>query len=450
MTQSWKIHHAFFIRLLVLLVLLGSCIVLFQKQLYYTLFGFVFFGILLTLEMYYFIRNAFLFYDKTITAILQQDYSASYSDAYKTGNYSKLHQLYETLKERRNEQTSKELVYRTILNNIDSGVLILEKKDAEWGIFLMNDYFSNQFTVPKVSKWHYLKKQIPSFCSAIEQFDFQEVKTSVQIRANADAEFQTFRLQASLSKSYNTEYYIIFLDSIQKVIEKKEKEAWINLMKVISHELLNSLTPIRSLSQNLQEIVDQDALSSEDLEDIRLSLSTIINRSDHLQFFVDNYRKLAMLPSPQKEKTALLSLVKSCVDTMMPLFKTHGISVHNKIDFDRWLYVDRNQLEQVILNLLTNSMYALTGDSTDSKVIELSASVANNRLFIVISDNGAGIEKEIQDKIFLPFFTTRKEGAGIGLTLSKNIIEAHGGYLNYQRDSTHTTFVISLIEKENS
>ena len=135
---------------------------------------------------------------------------------------------------------------------------------------------------------------------------------------------------------------------------------------------------------------------------------------------------------------------------MMPLFKTHGISVHNKIDFDRWLYVDRNQLEQVILNLLTNSMYALTGDSTDSKVIELSASVANNRLFIVISDNGAGIEKEIQDKIFLPFFTTRKEGAGIGLTLSKNIIEAHGGYLNYQRDSTHTTFVISLIEKENS
>ena len=80
--------------------------------------------------MYYFIRNAFLFYDKTITAILQQDFSASYSDAYKTGNYSKLYQLYETLKERGNEQTSKELVYRTILNNIDSGVLILEKKEG--------------------------------------------------------------------------------------------------------------------------------------------------------------------------------------------------------------------------------------------------------------------------------------------------------------------------------
>ncbi len=450
MTQSWKIYNAFFIRLLVLLVLLGSCILLFQKQRYYTLFGFAFFGILLALEMYYFIRNAFLFYDKTITAILQQDYSASYSDAYKTGNYSKLYQLYETLKERGNEQTSKELVYRTILNNIDSGVLILEKKDTEWGIFLMNDYFSNQFTVPKVSKWHYLKKQIPSFCSAIEQFEFQEVKTSVQIRANADAEFQTFRLQASLSKSYNTEYYIIFLDSIQKVIEKKEKEAWINLMKVISHELLNSLTPIRSLSQNLQEIVDQDDLSSEDLEDIRLSLSTIINRSDHLQFFVDNYRKLAMLPSPQKKTNSLQGLVQSCIYTMMPLFKSHGISVHNNIDFDYLLHVDRKQLEQVILNLLTNSMYALTGDSTNSKVIELSASVANNRLFIVISDSGAGIEKEIQDKIFLPFFTTRKEGAGIGLTLSKNIIEAHGGYLNYQRDSALTTFVISLIEGENS
>lgn len=449
MTKSWKIYNAFFIRLLLVLVLIGISTLLFQKQLYYSLFCSLSIVALLIVEMFYFIKNAFLFYDKTISAILQNDFSASYSEAYKTGNYSKLYQLYETLKNRENEQTSKEIVYRTILNNSDSGILILEKANDDWGIFLMNDYFSNQFTVPKVSKWHYLKKQIPSFCSAIEQFGFQEVKTSVQIRTSTDNEFQTFRLQASRSKSYTTEYYIIFLDSIQKVIEKKEKEAWINLMKVISHELLNSLTPIRSLSQNLQDIVSQEDLTTEDLDDIRLSLTTIINRSDHLQFFVDNYRKLAMLPSPQKEKTALQSLVQSCIDTMLPLFKSHGITLRNTIDFDQWIWVDRKQLEQVIVNLFTNSMYALSDDATDRKEVEISASVADNRVFIVISDSGAGIEKEIQDKIFLPFFTTRKEGAGIGLTLSKNIVEAHGGYLNFQRDSRHTTFVISLIEGEN-
>lgn len=448
MTKSLKLYTAFFIRLLLLLVITISCFFLFQQQLYYSLFCSISIVALLLVELFYFIKNAFLFYDKTISAILQNDFSASYSDAYKSGNYSKLYELYETLKNREKELTSKEIVYRTILNNIDSGVLILEKAENDWRIFLMNDYFSNQFTVPKVSKWHYLKKQIPSFCSAIEQFGFQEVKTSVQIRINSDNDYQTFRLQASLSKSYNTEYYIIFLDSIQKVIEKKEKEAWINLMKVISHELMNSLTPIRSLSQNLQEIVSQESLTQEDFDDIRLSLSTIITRSDHLQFFVDNYRKLAMLPSPQKEKVSLLSLTTSCITTMVPLFKTHGITLYNKIDFDRWLFIDRKQMEQVILNLLTNSMYALSDDTAERKEIEISASVAHNRVFIIISDSGSGIEKEIQDKIFLPFFTTRKEGAGIGLTLSRNIVEAHGGYLNFQRDSSHTTFMISLIEGE--
>lgn len=448
MTKSLKLYTAFFIRLLLVLAIVISCFFLFQKQLYYSFFcGICLVGLLL-LELFYFIKNAFLFYDKTISAILQNDFSASYSDAYKTGNYRKLYELYETLKNQKNEMTSKEIIYRTILNNIDSGVLILEKAENDWRIFLMNDYFSNQFTVPKVSKWHYLKKQIPSFCSAIEQFGFQEVKTSVQIRINSDNDYQTFRLQAALSKSYDTEYYIIFLDSIQKVIEKKEKEAWINLMKVISHELMNSLTPIRSLSQNLQEIISQESLTQEDFDDIRLSLSTIINRSDHLQFFVDNYRKLATLPSPQKKTNSLQALVQSCVYTMMPLFKTHGISVLNNIDFDYLLHVDRKQMEQVILNLLTNSMYALSDDTTERKEIEISASVAHNRVFITISDSGSGIEKEIQDKIFLPFFTTRIEGAGIGLTLSRNIVEAHGGYLNFQRDSSHTTFIISLIEGE--
>ena len=106
--------------------------------------------------------------------------------------------------------------------------------------------------------------------------------------------------------------------------------------------------------------------------------------------------------------------------------------------------VDSLQMEQVLINLLTNSLYALEGN--DEKIIEISAEQKNKRLFISISDSGIGIDAEIEDKIFLPFFTTRKEGAGIGLTLSKNIIEAHGGYLNYQMDDNKTRFIICLVE----
>jgi nitrogen fixation/metabolism regulation signal transduction histidine kinase len=251
-------------------------------------------------------------------------------------------------------------------------------------------------------------------------------------------------MQTSKSKTFNQEYYIILLDSIQKVIEKKEKEAWINLMKVISHELLNSLTPIRSLSQNLQELVQQDELSKEDLEDIRQSVVTMNNRSNHLQQFVESYRKLAMLPTPKKEKTSLTELFENTIEIMSPLFKKDKIEIINNINFNRWLNVDRQQMEQVFINLFTNSMYAL--EESKTKQITISAELKDKRVFIVISDSGKGIEKEIEDKIFLPFFTTRKEGAGVGLTLSKNIIEAHGGYLAFHNEDGKTSFVVCLVE----
>jgi nitrogen fixation/metabolism regulation signal transduction histidine kinase len=219
---------------------------------------------------------------------------------------------------------------------------------------------------------------------------------------------------------------------------------WINLMKVISHELLNSLTPIRSLSQNLHEMVQQELLSSEDLEDMKQSVITMLHRSDHLQQFVESYRKLAMLPSPQKEKTEISSLVKQCVEIMQPLFKQHQITISNEIHQKRWLFLDAYQMEQVLINLFTNCIFAL--ENQEKKHIIISAEAKEKRFFIKITDTGIGIENEIEDKIFLPFFTTRKEGAGIGLTLSKNILEAHGGYLAYQNNTKNTTFMICLVE----
>ncbi len=415
---------------------------LYKSLIYTAIFGFLIF-FLMGIAFFSFLKNTFLFYDKTIAAILNQDFSADFSKNASQTHYKNLFRLYDQLKQNQNEQVSKDLVYRSILNNIETGVLILQKIDEEWHIFLMNDYFSSHFKVPKVSKWQYLKNQLPSLCEMIEDRNFDEMKTSLQIRVNQE-EAQTFMLQSSKTKAYNQEYYIILLDSIQKVVEKKEKEAWINLMKVISHELMNSITPIRSLTQNLNEMMQQEALSKEDLNDIKESVSTMIHRSNHLQNFVESYRKIAMLPSPKKEKIALNHLIQNALNLMNPLFKKENVIVKNSISFNRWIMVDALQMEQVLINLLTNSLYAM--EEKDEKIIEISAEFKNQRLFISISDSGIGIDAAIEDKIFLPFFTTRKEGAGIGLTLSKNIIEAHGGYLNYQTDDNKTRFVICLLE----
>lgn len=443
MLANFKIYNQIFIRIVFILSGFGTVFYLLQKSLIYTSLFIGFIVLLLIIELYFYIKNAFLFYDKTINAILNKDFSADFSKHKSFQNYGRLFQLYDNLKEKENEQASKDIIYSSLLNNIETGILILQKEEKDWSIFLMNDYFSTHFEVPKVSKWHYLKNQLPSLCSLIEEQNFSEIKTTLQIRVNQQ-ETQTFVMQSSRTKTNNQEYYVVLLDSIQKVIEKKEKEAWINLMKVISHELLNSLTPIRSLSQNLRELVRQESLSQEDLQDIKDSVNTMFNRSNHLQEFVESYRKLAMLPTPKKEKIELAALIENCIQIMKPLFKKEEIEVENTIHFNRWILVDPNQMEQVFINLLTNSLFALA--EKENKKITISAELKEKRLYLIITDNGTGIEPEIEDKILLPFFTTRTGGAGIGLTLSKNIIEAHGGYLAFKSDENSTRFTVCLLE----
>lgn len=440
--KNWKFYNALFVRVVFVMALFLCSALLFYK-------GFRFNGILagvfvliFLFEMYFFVKNQLLFYDKTIHSILHDDFSAHFPEEHKRDNFNSLYQLYDTLKTQRQEQTSKELIYRSILNSIDTAALILEKENDSWSVFIMNDCFSNLFKVPKVSHWQYLKNYIPSLCNEIEKVGFTELKTAISIKIE-DQDLQTFMLQTSHTQTYNKEYFIILLDSIQRVIEKKEKEAWINLMKIISHELMNSLTPIRALSQNLLHIVDQEDLEEDDFEDIKSSISTIINRSDHLQFFVENYRKLAMLPTPNKQMTPINALFEDCLRIMSPILKDEGIELINEIHSSRSIMIDKNQMEQVIINLITNSIHALK-EKTEKKLL-ISSYTENNRFFIVIADNGKGVDAEIRDKVFLPFFTTRKDGAGIGLTLSKNIIEAHGGYLSYQTDEDKTSFVICLI-----
>lgn len=443
MFRSLQTYKLLFLRLLIIVAGIEISIFFFKKGLTFTGVFSLFIVFLLVREMYFYVRNFILLYNKTISSILQNDFSSDFTKHKFNSNYNDLFHLYEKLKSKQNEQVSQDIIYRSILNTIETGIIILQKQDNDWNVFLMNDYFSTNFNVPKVSKWKYLKNQLPSLCETIEEDGFQDIKKSIEIRVN-EQNMQTFVLQASRTEIFELDYFIVLLDSIQNVVEKKEKEAWVNLMKVISHELLNSITPIRSISQNLQELVEQDSISSDDLEDIKNGVGTMLRRSDHLQKFVEGYRKLAMLPSPKKEKIELHQLIDNCLQIMNPLFKENDIEVINTVTFKRWITIDSQQIEQVIINLLTNCIYALKDIS--EKQIYISAEAKENRIFIKITDNGNGIEKEIENKIFLPFFTTRIEGAGIGLTLSKSIIEAHGGYINYKNENQQTTFEICLIE----
>lgn len=437
-----KFHTALFLRISLIVILLGlAAFFAFGKMPYNAAFS-LFVCALCLIELYFYLKNRALIYDKTILAILHGDFSSELPDGYKTGNYSHLYNLYQTSKKKQFELSSRDFVFNSILDNVDTAILILKKSDENWSVFLMNDYFSALFHVPKLRNWSHLRNKIPSFARILEEQDFAEIKSSAEIRLD-EGELQTFSIQTSRSHNFDDTYYVVLLDSIQKVVEKKEKQAWVNLMNVISHELMNSLTPIQSLSQSLNELVQHENLDPDDLQDVRDGVATMLNRSNHLKFFIENYRKLTMLPTPAKSPTNLNELVANCVAIMAPILKQEGIAVENRIALVTAPSVDAQQMEQVFINLITNSILALRDKA--EKTIFLESWTEPNRLFIGISDTGKGIEHEIRDKIFLPFFTTRKDGAGIGLTLSKNIVEAHGGYLSYAPRAGRTEFVVCLV-----
>ncbi|MBW3518939.1 PAS domain-containing sensor histidine kinase [Flavobacterium sp. NKUCC04_CG] len=440
--KTTSFYQSLFIRIFLILLGTAFCFWLYQKQNGYTLFFIGFVLLVLLSELYFKIKKHYEAIDRVLLAMIYDDFSLKTEKKQTDETMQNLQNLYQKLQQQQQDHESKEVVYLNILNNLESGIVILEKNtEGYWDIFLINDYFSNYFSIPKIHSWQNLQKMIPNLSRHIESIDFKESKSSIDIRLEGE-EKQTFMLQTSKTQTLHKEYYIIMLDSIQRVMDKKEKDTWLNLMKIISHELMNSLTPIHSLAYNIQEILEEEPLTAEDLDDINISIKTIVNRSNHLQYFVENYRKLTMLPTPNKSRAELKASLESSIQVMQPLIKKNNINLQSQLVVDFIVNWDHTQMEQVFINLLTNAIHAVADQP--EKNITIQTSINNQRLVIEFTDSGLGIPEEIKEKVFIPFYTTRKDGAGIGLPLSKNMVEMHGGYLIYRRKDHKTIFSIHL------
>jgi len=211
---------------------------------------------------------------------------------------------------------------------------------------------------------------------------------------------------------------------------------------VISHELLNTLTPVNSLIQNLEYIANQDVIEKEDQQDMQESLMIINNKSKQLLNFVDDYRQVAELPKPVFKTISLTHIVESALNFLKPEFEKNNITIVNSLE-NQVVFADQKMIERCLINLYLNAIFAVS--NTNEKIIKTEIKTLNKRIIVSVEDSGIGIQKEIQDKIFLPFFTTRNGGSGIGLTLSKSIMEAHKGYLNYKALDQGSRFEIWFL-----
>ena len=429
------------IRILFMIVGTAISITLLLNGYYYNglLFGTI--TIVILLNLYQVLSTYFNGLQKVLTAIIYDDFSNEFPLPRHESVYQKAIVVYEKYRVQLLNYESQNIVYNQLLETVFTSILILRKEHEEWRILLMNQHFRTYFKVPDVRSWKYLHSFIPDFCELIENKQFKEYKTTVDIQIEKE-ERQTFVLQTSNQIISGKEYYIIMLDSVQRVIDATEKEAWISVMKVISHELMNSLTPIHSLAQNVDEMVQEENLTDSDKEDIRVAIKTIVNRSNHLQQFVERYRKLTMLPTPDKKAVDLHDIIEQSLQNMKSLFKEAAIEIHWVPVKNYEVKVDVVQFEQVLINLLTNAYHALK--HVEKREVEIRITKEAQRIYIDLFDSGALIDPEIITKIFLPFYTTRRDGAGIGLTLSKTIVEAHGGYLIYQQLEEKNCFRIIL------
>jgi nitrogen fixation/metabolism regulation signal transduction histidine kinase len=350
--------------------------------------------------------------------------------------------LYYQSKEEYLSLSSYKLLYEEILNQLEIGLMILSEKNNQWEVFYVNPVFLEILEIPKYNSWELYESKTPEFYKIIEQTNYENSQEFFDISINENVK-QSFSLRTKKVQNIKNRFCIISLESVQKIIEQKEKLAWNNLMKVISHELLNTLTPVNSLIQNLEYIANQDVVGKEDQEEMKESLMIINSKSKQLLNFVDDYRQVAELPKPVFKTISLTNIVESALNFLKPEFEKNNIRIINSLE-NQVIFADQKMIERCLINLYLNAMYAVADNS--EKIIKTEIKTFNKRILLSVEDNGIGISNEIKDKIFLPFFTTRISGSGIGLTLSKSIIEAHKGYLNYKPLEKGSRFEIWFVE----
>jgi two-component system, NtrC family, nitrogen regulation sensor histidine kinase NtrY len=259
-------------------------------------------------------------------------------------------------------------------------------------------------------------------------------------------------LKATSFKTKDDELVILSIQDIKNELDEKEVESWMKLIRVLMHEIMNSITPITSLSESLSSIynaggqqVQPDQLTQKAITTTLQGLNVIKEQGRGLMTFVESYRKLTRVPDPEKK----LFKVAGLFERVRVLYNSHEMS--NKIslsfslkDPSLELYADQNLISQVLINLLKNAIEA-NENNPDGRIMIIAGIDRNKNREICVIDNGPGIAEDHLDKIFVPFFTTRKNGSGIGLSISRQIMRIHGGTLKVRSvPDKETIFCLSF------
>lgn len=241
---------------------------------------------------------------------------------------------------------------------------------------------------------------------------------------------------------------LVAIHNIRSELQIKELEAWQNLTKVLRHEIMNSVTPIVSLAETMTDIVQNEIKAEnekeqESIDDLKDALQTVQRRGNGIMKFVNAYREFTSIPLPNKTHVNSQQLLKSLEGIFTQKAIESKLTVTYELRNEFETFVDIEQIEQVLINITKNAFEAENLSETPS--ITVVSHTENGIKTIEIADNGSGIEKSLQEKIFIPFYTTKKTGSGIGLSLSRQIMQLNEGNINfYENQPNGSVFVLQF------
>lgn len=436
------------VRVLLLAVVIFVFIMLYTSEAYYIT------PVLAGALVLFLIYNLIAYVEKTnrdLTSFLQSirfaDFTRSFHSDGLGSTFDELQRAFDDViadfQKIRAEKEEHYYYIQNIIQHIDIGILAYQKNGT---VEMINNAAKKLFQI-------YNLKNIKSLASWSKEMEnaLRSIKAgqNALVKVHDDDDMLQLTIYATEFKLNDRTITLVSLKNIQAELEEKEMESWQKLIRVLTHEIMNSIAPIASLTSTANLMVKEvsgavdeyapDDFDKEIVDDIQGALTTIHKRSTGLIHFVETYRNLTKIPKPNFSIFPISKLFDHIKNLLKEDFEKSGVKCIITIEpNDLELTADEQLIEQVIINLAKNSIHALE-HIENSKVQFKAFYNKRGRTTIQVIDNGRGIIKEVLDKIFIPFFTTKPTGSGIGLSLSKQILRLHGGSISVKSEPEKET-----------
>jgi two-component system, NtrC family, nitrogen regulation sensor histidine kinase NtrY len=431
------------LRLLLLLITMGASVFLLLKSL--LVFAALVFVVIIyqVWELLHFITKSNFELDQFIESIHYRDFSRHFDVKNAPEPVKDLrkgfNEINSTFKLISREKEMQYIYLQKILELVETGIISYETESGE--LIWMNDSFKKIMGIPYLKTIHSLEKRDASLYQDILSLKPKENKITTIV---TDKNAIKILLSATAFQTDDKIYKLIAFQNVNEVVDETESQAWRKLLSVMTHEIMNSIAPISSLadtlSRQLSAISHEPPTGNSKLiadgswlkTDLQVGIETIQKRSEGLLKFAETYRNLNKITTLNLKKVYARDLFENLYQLMHPTLEAKNIELEIILkNPDLQLDVDTNLIEQALINLLVNAIEAVK--EVEHAKIQLSAYISpNNKTILKIADNGSGMSEEVLDKIFIPFFSTRKSGSGIGLSLCKQIMMLHKGQIQVQ------------------